>query len=274
MKIIKMSDQKKRTVTGVLVLMLISCSALFDSCVSVKKYVYFKDIPDTIVKSVTIDHVTPYKDPKIEPSDLLSITVQPMLRNLMTSSPGGGSGETQASGQLGQVNIFPVDKDGYIEYPLIGRQKVAGLSTSEAREMLREKSLYYYKDPVVNVRITNFNILVLGDVPKPGIFTSPSEKVSIMDAIGYAGDLLYSAKRDDILLIRTEGDQKICARYDITTSKIFQSEYYYLKQNDIIYVEPNKYKVQSSDQSFIRNLGVLSSIISIASILLVYKSIK
>ena len=249
---------------------------LFTSCVSVKKYVYFKDLPDTSSKTITIDQITPYVDPKIEPSDILSITVQPMLKNLVSGSSTNNNNFDGSNANLpgSQLNLFPVDKNGDIEYSLIGKLRVAGLSTSETRDLIREKSLYYYKDPVVNVRIINFKITVLGDVPKPGLYTSESEKVSIIDAIANAGDLLFSAKRDNILLIRSDSDKKLCARYDITNTNIFKSPYYYLKQNDIIYVEPNKYKVQSSDQSFIRNLGILSSIISIASLVLVYRSLK
>ena len=272
-----MSDSFKHSFSSYVILLIITMYALVltSSCVSVKKYVYFKDLPDTFSKTVTINQVTPYVDPKIEPNDILAITVQPTLGNIgITSGGNSGVGNGNGSSNLSQLNSFPVDKNGFIEYPLIGRVKLSGLSTTEARELLRKESLIYYKDPVVNVRIANFNILVLGDVPKPGFFISPGERVSILDAIANAGDLSYSAKRDNILLIRSEGDQKICARYDISSSRIFQNPYFYLKQNDVIYVEPNKYKVQSSDQTFIRNLGILSSVISIASLLLVYKSIK
>ncbi len=268
-----MSEYYNRSYTGFLLLLMLTASMIFNSCVSIKKYVYFKDLPDTSSKNIVIEPITPYVDPKIEPADILSITVQPMLKNLVSGNDNNQDGGNTAK-IGGQANLFPVDKNGYIEYSLIGRLKVAGLSTSEARELIREKSLYYYKDPVVNVRITNFQITILGDVNKPGRYTSESEKMSIVDAIAESGDLLTSAKRDNILLIRSEADQKIYSRFDLTNTKIFNNPYYYLKQHDIIYVEPNKYKVQGSDQSFIRNLGILSSLISIASLLLVYKSIK
>ncbi len=269
-----MSVYNNRSNPGFLLFMLLSACIIFNSCISVKKYVYFRDLPDTTSKTIVIDQVTPFVDPKIETSDILSITVQPMLKNLVSGPDNNSDGSGASKIGNGLVNLFPVDKNGYIEYSLIGRIKVAGLSTSEAREVIREKSLYYYKDPVVNVRITNFDITILGDVNKPGRINSESEKFSIIDAIAESGDLLTTAKRNNILLIRSEGDQKIFARYDIANTSIFNNPYYYLKQRDIIYVEPNKYKVQSSDQSFIRNLGILSSIISLASLILVYRSIK
>lgn len=273
MKFLKMSYSGRQGFSGfVLLVMLVAC-AMTSSCVSLKKYVYFKDLPDTFSNTVTIDEVTPFVEPKIEGNDILSITVQPMLQNI-TNNANSGNNSGNGNSNANANNLFPVDKNGNIEYPLIGFQKVAGLTTAEARNLIREQSKRFYVDPVVNVRITNFDITILGDVPKPGRITSPSEKLSILDALADVGDLNYSAKRDNILLIRSEGDQKICARYDITSKKIFQNPYYYLKQRDIIYVEPNKFKVQSSDQTFIRNLGILSSLISIASLLLVYKSIK
>ena len=162
-----MSVYNNRSNPGFLLFMLLSACIIFNSCISVKKYVYFKDLPDTTSKTIVIDQVTPYVDPKIETSDILSITVQPMLKNLVSGNENNSNNSMDGGGTSkmggGQANLFPVDKNGYIEYSLIGRVKVAGLSTSEARELIREKSLYYYKDPVVNVRIANFEITMLGE---------------------------------------------------------------------------------------------------------------
>ncbi len=267
-----MSDFIKRGFTGFVLLFLLGATLMGSSCVSTKKMVYFRDLPDTISKSVEISSNTPYTEPRIEPNDLLSISVTPLLQSMASNPVTTNTGNpTTGSGQL---PTFAVDKDGYIEYSLIGRVKVGGLTTTEARDVIKERAKEYYIEPVVNIRITNFQITVLGDVPRPGIFFSSNEKFNIIDAIANAGDLNLTSKRDNILLVRSVGDQKICARYDISTSKIFQHPYFYLKQNDMIYVEPNKFKMQSSDQTFVRNLGILSSIISIASLIVVFKSIK
>jgi polysaccharide export outer membrane protein len=271
MKFIKMPVFCKRGCQGFVILFLFAAYTLSSSCMSTKKVVYFRDLPDTMNTPVVMSHVTPFVAPTIENNDILAITVQPLLQNTTMSS---SSPLVASNGNTATANTFLVDKNGYIEYSLIGRVKVGGLTTTEAKDLLTERAKTYYKDPVVSVRITNFDILILGDIAKPGSFNSPSEKVTIIDVIAQGGDLNISAKRDNILLVRSIGDQKEFSRYDISSSKIFQSPNYYLKQRDIIYVEPNKYKVQSSDQTFIRNLGILSSLISLASLVLVFRSIK
>jgi len=243
---------------------------LMSSCISVKKVVYFQDLPDSGSAPTTMVTSTKFVDPKIESNDILAITLQTIVQNKESNTPI----TTNSPGTFNELNGFLVDKNGYIELSLIGFVKVAGLTTAEARELIKQKAKEFYKEPVVNVRIANFDIVVLGDVYKPGTITLPSEKVSIIDAIALSGDLNLTAKRSNILLIRSEGDEKKFVRFDMRSSQIFQSPYFYLKQRDIIYVEPNKNRIQSSDNTLIRNLGILSSLISLASIALVFKSIK
>ena len=253
-----------------------SCSLVFlfvafgciTSCVSVKKTVYFHDIPDSIGSQTPIikNNNAVYSDPKIETNDVLSITVQTIEQN-NTNTPI----TTSTLGSFSVLNGYLVDKNGYIELSLIGFVKVAGLTTSEAREVVKQKAKEFYKEPVVNLRIANFEILVLGDVVKPGIVSIPNEKGSILDALALTGDLNTTAKRKNILLVRTEGETKKYVRLDITSSKIFESPYFYLKQRDVIYVEPNKFKRESSDQTFTRNLGILSTLISVFSLIYILK---
>jgi polysaccharide export outer membrane protein len=250
-------------------LLLFVAYTLTSSCISVKKTKYLNDLPDTMSVPYVINQPTPFVDPTIESNDNLAVTVQTITQNA-TSTPI----TTNSLGTFSELNGNLVDKNGIIEIPLIGKIKVGGLTTAEARELIRLKAKEFYKDPVVNVRISNFNILMLGDVGRPGAINMPSEKVSIIDAIALAGDLPLTAKKTNILLIRSEGDEKKFVRFDLTSKSIYQSPYFYLKQRDIIYVEPSKGKVQGSDNSFIRNLGILSSIISLASLALVFRSIK
>ncbi len=247
-------------------LLFISYISLF-SCVSVKKSIYFNDLPDTMSTPYLINHTTKYVDPKIESNDILSINIQTVAQSI-------GNAGSNTSGTFNALNGNLVDKNGYIELALIGFVKVAGLTTTEARELIKQKAKEFYNDPVVNVRIANFDISVLGDVQKPGTINSPSEKVSILDAIALSGDLPLTAKRNNILLIRTEGDEKKFVRLDLNSDKIFQSPYFYLKQRDVIYVQPNKYKIQSSDQSFLRNLGIFSTLLSIAEIFIILNRYK
>lgn len=236
------------------------------SCISIKKITYFNDLPDTA--TYTINKITPFVDPKIESNDILAITVQTIIPN--TSTPITSS----STGSFNELNGFLVDKDGYIELNLIGFVKVGGLTTSEARELLKQKAKYFFKDPIVNVRIANFDVMVLGDVNRAGVINLPSEKASIIDVIGLAGDLQLTANRKNILLIRTEGDAKKFVRFDITSKDIFQSPYFWMKQHDQVYVEPSKYKIQNSDNSFTRNLSIFTSIFSVLTFFLAFKSIK
>ena len=242
------------------------------ACISSKQVLYFQDLKDSAggANPVVMKPTIKFEDPKIESNDILAITLQTIVQNRESNTPI----TTNATGTFNALNGFLVDKNGYIELSLIGFVKVAGLTTTEARELIKQKAKEFYKEPVVNVRIANFDIVVLGDVGKPGTITLPSEKASIIDAIALTGDLKLTAKRDNILLIRSEGDQKKYVRFDMRSSELFQSPYFYLKQRDIIYVEPNKNRIQSSDNTLIRNLGILSSIISLASLALVFKSIK
>ena len=254
--------------SGILLVFLLYI--LNSSCISTKRVVYFHDIPDTMSAPIVMNQPTQFVDPKIESNDVLAVTLQTITQNEESNQPI----TTNSSGTFNSLNGFLVDKNGYIELSLIGFVKVGGLTTAEARELIKQKAKEFYKEPVVNVRIANFDISVLGDVNKPGTVTLPSEKASILDAIALSGDLALDARRDNILLVRTEGNEKKFVRFDLSSSDIFKSPYFYLKQRDLVYVVPNKSKVQSSDNTFIRNLGIITSLISLASLIVVFKSIK
>jgi polysaccharide biosynthesis/export protein len=251
-----------------IILIFVACNVLVTSCVSIKKAKYFSDLPDTISAPLSTQ-AAPFVDPKIESNDILAITIQTVTQNLSNTPI-----TTNSVATFNPLNGNLVDKNGNIELPLIGIVKVAGLTTAEARELVEHKADKFYNNPVVNLRIANFDIFILGEVNKPGSITMPSEKVSIIDAITLSGDLPLTAKRHNVLLIRSKGDEKEFVRLDLTSKDIFQSPYFYLRQRDIIYVEPNKGKIQASDNTIIRNLGILSSFISLVSLLLVFKSIK
>jgi polysaccharide export outer membrane protein len=176
------------------------------------------------------------------------------------SISGGGASLNQqvAAGYL-------VDKDGYIELPIIGKIKVLGYTTSEAVGMIHTEALKYYKDATVTVRLANFKISITGEVLKPGAYVMPNEKVTIMDALAVAGDLTIFAKRENVLLIRENADgTKTPYRINLKKSDIMSSPYYYLRQNDVLYIEPRKAKSDATDaaqQKYITLAGALLSII-------------
>jgi polysaccharide export outer membrane protein len=256
----------------------------FSSCATKYKVRYFNNIPDSIHNEpIAMEH-TIYTDPLIQPRDVLQISVQTLdgrSSDVMTSGQsalGGSSGAAASGGGSGGGASTPtpgyvVDDNGYIEVPLVGRVKVQGMTTTQARELLSQKASQYYKDPVVNVRCTNFSITVLGEVNRPGKYVVDNEKVSILDAIGIAGDLSITAKRDNILLVREDNGNKLFVRLNINSSDIFKSPYYYMQKGDVIYVEPNKSKTASSD-SYVRDrnisLGVtlLTTLVTVATLII------
>jgi polysaccharide export outer membrane protein len=146
---------------------------------------------------------------------------------------------------------YLVSTEGTILFPILGKITAAGLTTKQLTDNLT-KTLVDKKllvDPIVNVRITNFKVTVLGEVLRPTVVPVPSEKISMLEAIGMAGDMTLFAKRDNVLLIRVENGKKITRRINLNASDFLESQYYYLKNNDIVYVEPNKAKVASTNRS-------------------------
>lgn len=239
---------------------------LFASCANPKKISYFNYVPDSLYTDPMSLDLYPYVDPKILPNDVLHISVQtidPQGASMMgTSSQAASAGSTS-----GAVAGYMVDKNGEIELPLAGRIKVGGMTTNEARDAIKQKASLYYKDPVVNVRFANFTITVLGEVGRPGQLSVPNEKLSILDAIGLAGDLKVTGRRNDILLIREENGKKIFFRYDLNSEDMFHGPYFYLKQHDLIYVGPTKNAAASADATTTRTLSFITFGLSIVTLI-------
>ena len=239
------------------------------SCVSPKKVIYFNDVPDTMSSPMVVTQITPYEEPRIQSNDILTITVQTIEQNENNTPI-----NSNTVGTFNALNGFLVDKNGYVELSLIGFVKVGGLTTSEAREVIKQKAREYYKEPVVNCRIANFNVLVLGDVGKVGNVTFPDEKANILDAIGQAGDILLTARKDDILLIRNEGQDKKFVRLNLNTTEVFHSPYFYLRQRDVLIVKPRNSKIRDSDNRFVKYLSIVSAVVSLTTILLAFRTYK
>jgi polysaccharide biosynthesis/export protein len=233
------------------------------SCYNPKKISYFNYVPDSLyVDPMSLD-LHPYSDPIIKPNDILQISVQtidPSATAMM-----GTQSAAPATGQ-GNVSGYMVDQSGEIELPLAGRIKVGGLTTSQARDAIAKRASQYYKNPVVNVRFSNFTITVLGEVGKPGQITVPSEKISVLDAIGLAGDLRVTGRRNDILLIREENGKKVFFRYDLNKEDMFHGPYFYLRQHDILYVGPTKNAAAQADVTTARTLSFVSLGFSIVTL--------
>lgn len=225
---------------------LLCATILLPSCVSTRGAVYFNELTESEFAS-TVESL----EPIIQQGDLLSISVN--SRNpeatLVFNSPNMlVTQASTASGSMAQASGYLVDEEGFIQFPFLGNIRAAGLSKIKLKEYItaelsKQKLLI---DPIVNIRYLNYRVSVLGEVARPSVLNIPNEKVTLLEALGLAGDLTIYAKRDNILLIREENGMKKIIRIDLTSSELFTSPHYYLKSNDIIYVEPNKTKVASA----------------------------
>lgn len=254
---------------------------LFTSCTSNKNLAYFKNVPDSI-KNLTIP-TTEYKPILIKKDDILSVNIQTIDPSVTSgvnqqSSVSSALANTSGMGNLGQSNQqgapptggFLVDNEGYIQLPVLGRIKVVGLTTSAAKDSLQQLAAKYYKEPTVSLRFANFRVSVLGEVNKPSVYTFPNEKISILDALSYAGDLTAYGKRKDVLLIREDENtgNKQFIKMDLNSTDFFKSPYFYLKQNDMIYVPPSKSKEVITDVSLTRTIAFMTPITSILIVLI------
>jgi polysaccharide export outer membrane protein len=164
------------------------------------------------------------------------------------------------------ANTYLVAANGTIEMSLIGPIKVASNTSQVAKYLIKNKLEKYLVDPSVRVRIKNFKVTVLGEVTMPGIYTIPNEKVTLIEALGLAGDLTIFGKRTNVLLIREQDGERIFKRVDLTSREFFASDFYYLHSNDIIYVEPGKGKIATADEIY-RILPIAISGISMVALI-------
>lgn len=227
------------------------------SCGLNRRVAYFKDIPDT-TKGRSVQ-VAEFIDPAIIPDDVLSITIQtidPKASEALNQTAATGGGAQGVSG-------FLVDKTGNVEIPMLGVVKVAGLTTAQARERIRQEAAKFYRDPTVQVRFANYRITVLGEVNRPSTFIVPNEKVSVLDAIAMAGDITIFSKMQNVMLIRDNGEKKDIYRLDLTDSRLMKSPNFYLKKNDILIIEANKDKVSAGALARTRFVTIGLSIVSL-----------
>lgn len=247
------------------------------SCVPSKKMIYLQGAddlgnnPQTIAQNYEL---------RIEPDDQLLITVSSKDGDLLdifaNSQVLGNSGGSTVQESIG----LRVDKDEKIDVPVLGEIQAGGLTRKELAAEIKARLIAgdYVKDPVVSVQMKDFKVAIMGEVGSPGVQTMSGDRVTILEALSMAGDLTPSGKRDNILVIREEGNQRKSYIVDLTSSeKVLESPCYYLKQNDVIYVQPNKaIGVRgSATMSFISAsssiLSLIASVLSIVSMIIVLK---
>ena len=254
-------------------LLLFSASLLFSiSCRAPKSILYFENVSRD--KQITEMYETYQKYVSyISPDDILGITVSNVdpLAVAAFNLPMMSYSEPNEKDVriLPSLQTYLVDKEGYITFPVIGQIKLGGLSKQEAIELLQSKISEYVDKPIVTINFINYKISVLGDVLRPGEYTLRNERTSVLNAIAMAGDLTINGDRKNVLLIRDNNGSIETHRFDLTSSELFEDPYYYLRQNDIIYIEPNKAKQRMAHYSQANqfNVSIISTIISASSII-------
>ncbi|MGD1945199.1 MAG: polysaccharide biosynthesis/export family protein [Croceivirga sp.] len=232
--------------------------ALLSSCASKRDVVYFQDAGDfeTLVGENDFS-------PKFKVDDVVSIHISTL--NEEASAPfnlyRGVSNSTPGS-TLQNVDYL-VDEAGEIDFPVIGKIKISGLSPEELRVLLRKELSEYLKDPIINIRLQNFTVTILGEVKNPGTYLVNGERITVLEALGLAGDLTIKGQRENVLVIRDFDGTKVYNRIDLRSKQAMNSLVYYLTQNDVVYVEQNASAVTSSQ---LDNRATI--LVSIASILI------
>lgn len=243
--------------------LVVLLTIFLSSCASRQDIVYFQD-----EKIGDFTQPTLIYDIAYQPNDVLTIdvsgfdpeTVKPFNLNATPYSEDALSARSNL-----RMQTYIVDEEGYINFPVIGKFKIGGLTRYGATNQLQEKISQYAKDPIVNIRITNFTITVLGEVNNPGTFTITDEKVTLTEALGLAGDLTIYGKRNNVLLIREIDGVKKFSILDLTSVKTLTSSTFNLKQNDILYIEPNKARIRASSYNQ-NNTIIISAVSTLATI--------
>ena len=234
------------------ILILILGVLIFSSCASKKDLIYFSDV------NLKEQDKTVFSEGKIQANDILSIIVS-------SSSPDLASVyNTNQTTTPSSINGYLVTIEGTITLPILGKIEVKDLTILELENLLVKKLIdgNHLVNPTVTVRLTNAKFTILGEVKSPGTYTYNEQNISILQALGYAGDLTIHGQRQNILIIREEDHKRSYMTIDLTSKKWFDSPSYYIKPNDVIYVNPNGPKVASS--GYIPSLGNLLAIVSIA----------
>ena len=249
------------------IILVVLFSPLFCSCVNTRKASYFTDLQDS---SAFNELLVP--EHFIQKNDLLSITVSSIDPEASKIFNMPNRPEVRSSTPTGDVMEpagYLVDKHGFIRFLMIGNIKAEGLTKEQLQDNIRDEIVKQklLLDPIVEVRHLNYRVTVLGEVARPTVITVPSEKITLLEALGLAGDMTIFAKRSDVLIIRTEGGKRITNRINLNNATLFDSPYYFLKPNDIVYVEPNKARVFNASR-FNQFLPLIISSISVLVIVI------
>ena len=249
------------------IILIVSTLLIFTGCTTQKKLAYFNTVTASSAESINAQLKNERADARILTDDRLSITVSALDPNAVAiynlpfvSFASPGSDQIYASPVL---QSYLVNSQGNINFPVLGEIKLEGLTLTEAGNLIKSKLAEHVADPIVNIQFVNFRITVLGEVLRPGQFPVTNERVTILDALGLAGDMTAYGRRDNVLLTRNNNGKLEFARINLNSDEVFKSPYFYLQQNDVIYVEPNTVKSISSQDIplYLSSLSTLATLV-------------
>ena len=244
--------------------MVVTMILMMVGCGSSKEVAYWQNID-----SISLAASKGLYDAKIMPKDELTILVQ--TTDPLTSEPFNLRSTGQTSSK-NQITGYLVDNDGMINFPIVGKIHVAGLTKTECEDLIKSKIQPYLartENPLISVRTSSYRITVIGEVNRPGVIPVSTEKISLIEALAEAGDMTIYGKRDNVLLVREDkSGEKHKVRLNMNDANIINSPYYYLQQNDIVYIEPHKVKARntffgSNTSIFYSVIGITTSLVSL-----------
>ena len=239
-----------------LILCILSGVLLLTSCNSSKKILYLQDVvynqPEQIKNT---------RDIKLQPKDQISIVVsckEPQLASMFNISVPGSGGTSSFSG-------YTLDDKGEIEIPVLGNLRVGGMTKNEVSQLVKQRLIEedYIKDPVVTVGFMNLHFSVLGEVSAPGNYDINKDQINLLEALSMAGDLTITGNRSMVTVTREENNQRNIYKVDLRSKDLFESPVFYLKQNDIIYVQPNKKRAAESKNNVVSTISLWTGLVSV-----------
>lgn len=249
-------------------IILLAGVALLASCTSQRRVAYFRGVDAASADSINA-HFNNIHEARICVGDMLSIIVSGLDPTAVApfNLPVVGY-ERPGSDQLYSsptLQAYLVDVEGNIDFPVAGKIHLAGLTKSQAIERIHESLSPYLKDIIVTIKFLNYKVSVIGEVQRPGQYSISNERVTVLDALAMAGDMSIYGKRNNVLVIRENDGKMEFARLDLNTDEVFTSPYYFLQQNDVLYVEPNNVKAISglNISLYLSAITTLASVVSV-----------
>ena len=216
---------------------------LLSACVPHKDITYFNDIQGNTEGEIQFQAPPAIS---LQPNDIVEIDINSVSKETNEYFVKAGSSvDKEYAG-----NTYQISSNGSVVLPLIGEVQLQDKTPKEAEEIIKEAALKYLQAPTVNVRLVSFQVTILGEVANPGVYNISDSKATVLEALGYAGDLTIYGKRNNVLLIRNDKEEKKYMRFDLGSSELLSSENYYVKNNDVIYVEPSKGKSSADDNAY------------------------